>query len=79
MDLIFRNLSLKYKGNNIWVDAYVATRGGTKSPITLYFKHKDKWITPLESRLGFYDPKIIKYLWLRYIGQSKYIQKHIKN
>lgn len=79
MDLILRNLSLKYKGNKIWVDVYAATRGGTLSPVTFYFKHKDKWIVPLESRLGFYDPEIIKYSFLRYVAKVNYLSFYNTN
>lgn len=76
MDLILRNLSLKYKGKKIWVDVYAATRGGTLSPVTFYFKHKDKWIVPLESRLGFYGPEMIKYTRLRYIAKINNLTSH---
>lgn len=40
------NINSNDNKNFITIALYVASRGGTKSPYTYYFKYKGRWITP---------------------------------
>jgi hypothetical protein len=51
MKKILSSLTITYKSKRVTVEVWEATRGGTKSPISQYFRFQNRWITPFEQDL----------------------------
>lgn len=51
MRKILSSLTITYKSQRVNVEVWEATRGGTKSPVSQYYRFQNRWITPFEQDL----------------------------
>lgn len=50
MKYICKN-NIKCCGINSYVEIWETSRGGTKSPSTLYYRYNNRWISPFEQKI----------------------------
>ncbi len=48
--------------NNLTVEVWSTSRGGTDSPVSYYLKYRGRWVSPLERRLRWKDGELSSWL-----------------
>jgi hypothetical protein len=48
--------------NNLTVEVWSTSRGGTHSPIVFYLKYKGRWVSPYEMRLRWQHKDLLSWL-----------------